>query len=579
MKRRGLRVLGALAIVLVASVSATSSLNAEYNCLPTCGSDARMLSIPSNGIATLAENHLQVHVAAPSETTSLELGIFDGDLGGLWDMRPGDREVTYRLFASPAMSLEGGELIDTWSSAEMPDNEWFTIHIDETTYPGALERARAASGEIFFRFQTTIPFDVKVVNSLKLRVDAAPNGSAVAVMKSNPFGFMVPMRTLADFRAIYKSGEVEPYNGRFPFHFVVPTARRSVEVWDGDMDYGHCDCMVNQNDTDDPNTPNDLIPAWADFAGSPVRPEGVAVSGDPQHGNPPIPCPTGAPLDYTTGDPPDDFFHWSYQGVPEVCRRLPEESDPHFEGTPNVIYELWAPDGYGYLNTNPSGNQEWERFVVTFDEADADVHVTYPDLLPAGIYHIHMHGLDVDNLNAWYFPYDAIGVCEDNEPCYPPLYPGVTATIGYWKTHAEAWPVDELVLGDTTYTRKEALDVLATPARGDKSILLAQQLIAAKLNVAAGSDPSCIGDAVGEADLWLIQVGSVGSGQRQWAGADWLHNELDDYNNGLLCATHRDSIETESVETGKPQGGPPAHKRGAPKGKRGPPSSMGEKGV
>jgi hypothetical protein len=77
--------------------------------------------------------------------------------------------------------------------------------------------------------------------------------------------------------------------------------------------------------------------------------------------------------------------------------------------------------------------------------------------------------------------------------------------------------------------------------KGDKSIALAKQLIAAKLNVAAGNDSSCISGTISASDTWLINHGGVASGQKQWDGGDVLHDDLDAYNNGELCAPPRPS--------------------------------------
>lgn len=41
-----------------------------------------------------------------------------------------------------------------------------------------------------------------------------------------------------------------------------------------------------------------------------------------------------------------------------------------------------------------------------------------------------------------------------------------TLTQGFWKNHGEAWPVEELILGDTTYTKAQLLAILRTPPRG-----------------------------------------------------------------------------------------------------------------
>jgi hypothetical protein len=124
-------------------------------------------------------------------------------------------------------------------------------------------------------------------------------------------------------------------------------------------------------------------------------------------------------------------------------------------------------------------------------------------------------------------------------PTPPPPIGDGTGTIGYWKTHPDAWPTDSITIGGTVYTKSQAIDILGAAVKGDKTLSMAKQLIAAKLNVIAGNDSSCIADTIAAADTWLSNHGGVGSGQRQWDDGDLLHDELDAYNNGLLCAPHR----------------------------------------
>src|SRR5262249_37481210 len=76
---------------------------------------------------------------------------------------------------------------------------------------------------------------------------------------------------------------------------------------------------------------------------------------------------------------------------------------------------------------------------------------------------------------------------------------------GFWKTHADAWPLPALTLGSQTYTQAELLTLLNMPVRGDASVILATQLLAAKLNVAAAADPTPIRAALQEADRLLSQ--------------------------------------------------------------------------
>ena len=70
---------------------------------------------------------------------------------------------------------------------------------------------------------------------------------------------------------------------------------------------------------------------------------------------------------------------------------------------------------------------------------------------------------------------------------------------GFWKNHPELWPVTSLTLGTVTYDQAQLLTILNASTKGDASLILANQLIAALLNQANGaqSGPLCsiLGDA------------------------------------------------------------------------------------
>jgi len=76
-------------------------------------------------------------------------------------------------------------------------------------------------------------------------------------------------------------------------------------------------------------------------------------------------------------------------------------------------------------------------------------------------------------------------------------------TPGYWKNHAEAWPVSSLILGSQTSSKPELLQILKSSVAKDASLILAHQLIAAKLNVGNGSDPAPVSPAIAQADNLL----------------------------------------------------------------------------
>ncbi len=128
---------------------------------------------------------------------------------------------------------------------------------------------------------------------------------------------------------------------------------------------------------------------------------------------------------------------------------------------------------------------------------------------------------------------------------------------GYWKNHPEAWPVTELQLGNVTYNQQQLLDILHQPVRGNGLVLLAHQLIAAELNIANGSDPSCIQQTIDDANALIgdLVVPPVGDGYLAPRDVSALAETLDQYNEGMLCAP--------SCEQGSPP--PTATPRGRPR--------------
>jgi hypothetical protein len=110
-------------------------------------------------------------------------------------------------------------------------------------------------------------------------------------------------------------------------------------------------------------------------------------------------------------------------------------------------------------------------------------------------------------------------------PQLPPL------TIGFWKNHPEAWPVTSLNICGSDISQGDLIDVLSTPTRGDKTIIMAQQLIAAMLNAAGGN--SC--PTIDTAEQWLCDHGGIAASRKQWDGGEELKNTLDSFNNGDGC--------------------------------------------
>ena len=96
----------------------------------------------------------------------------------------------------------------------------------------------------------------------------------------------------------------------------------------------------------------------------------------------------------------------------------------------------------------------------------------------------------------------------------------------------------ELQLGNVTYTQEQLLAILHQPVRGNGLLILAHQLIAAKLNIAAGADPSCIQDAIAEADALIgdLVVPPIGDGYLSPRDVGSLAGILGQFNEGEMCA-------------------------------------------
>ena len=112
-----------------------------------------------------------------------------------------------------------------------------------------------------------------------------------------------------------------------------------------------------------------------------------------------------------------------------------------------------------------------------------------------------------------------------------------TLTQGYWKNHPDAWPVSSLKLGKHTYSKDDLIAILETPVKGNGLIQLAHQLIAAKLNIAAGASDAAIHATIADADA-LIGNLVVGTDSLSPARTSALTDKLDEFNSGVIGPGH-----------------------------------------
>jgi cysteine-rich repeat protein len=135
-----------------------------------------------------------------------------------------------------------------------------------------------------------------------------------------------------------------------------------------------------------------------------------------------------------------------------------------------------------------------------------------------------------------------------------------TLTQGYWKNHADAWPVDSLKLGSVSYTKVELLAILRTPVKGNGLLQLAHQLIAAKLNVAAGASDVAVKASIVQADALIgsLVCPPKGDGKLATQATSGLEGKLGAFNEGDVgpghCGDHDDGDDDEGEGSGSGAG-------------------------
>ncbi len=120
--------------------------------------------------------------------------------------------------------------------------------------------------------------------------------------------------------------------------------------------------------------------------------------------------------------------------------------------------------------------------------------------------------------------------------------PGSSCTYsqGFWRNHPNAWPVTSLTLGTVTYQAAELMAILDNPAQGNGLVILVHQLIATKLNIANGADPSAVQQAATDADnmIGALVVPPIGNDSLPPAQTGDLTETLNEYNEGTIGPGH-----------------------------------------
>ncbi len=356
--RKDCRFLLMVAAIFLSILATSAPTHALTSCMPTCSeTDGRFIAIFNGpGFETLTPNSLNLRVVVPAGTVRFSVGIFDGDhLGSQngafhWDTGAGSALHRYTLLADPDRDNIGVTIFEVMA-ADLPDNEWADFDLN----PNAA--ARSADGSFVYTLKVELLEDRLSANSFKVR---SRNG---IVEIDEVFAFIATLSTTVDRQIVFPNFDDTDgidaadkiganYNGTFTFFFEHPGNTNQLEIWDGDGDHGNFD--GTDSDTDDPNTPN-VVPAFAP-PGSDVLPEGA---------NPPRP--------------------------------FDDSSQPLARFESAVTYTIVAPDGEEYENSNPSGNREWERFVLSSATGDPAIADSQLPTIPAGTYAVRFEGLDLFN--------------------------------------------------------------------------------------------------------------------------------------------------------------------------------------
>ncbi len=182
---------------------------------------------------------------------------------------------------------------------------------------------------------------------------------------------------------------------------------------------------------------------------------------------------------------------------------------------------------YGIIDVGPVGGTDLADFEL--DVTGGSLQALFDGVGPTAGAQISLEGSDFSGsfASAWSATRAKgdIGPIPSTEPPPPPL------SYGYWTQHPEAWPVSSLSICGVSLDQTALLSILNTKPKGDKTIIMSKQLIAAMLNVANGN--SC--SSLSAAETWLCDHGGIGAGIKNWDGGEELKDDLDGFNNGGSC--------------------------------------------
>jgi hypothetical protein len=565
-----IRIIGLLAVVSLVAAPGFGQVQAgPFTAFPSEDvADGRFLSSVS-GLQGLTGETTSLGLSVPADRTSFIFRIFDGDTGepcvvdgvtcfagfdhlGHWD--EGTTPLCATMFADPLregntdpanevgtwcgngpVDTESpetvpdpdnpGSFIPLWTAEPfMPDNGWWTASINLTA------DAVGPGGDAFYH--------------VVLGLDSLNDGATVSNFKvganvplsvfSAHFGFEVGLGGFLNDLAIVYPGYTlgasiaDPnfflsapttYDGSYVFFLDVPNQLETITIWDGDFDHG--------------TNPNQLV---GEPSGQPFQ----ACFDDDDANTVGIP-------DFATGGGAANDESAVAFGVPADDQLL-----DFVRRSPCVWYQVTDPLGNVYRNFNPSGNREWEKFVITvkpwgeatgdgtqeFGEgadyspiyaADGSTFVdpaAFPDgFLPTGLWKIEVFGLDLSNSNFWRFDLAVCGL-SNGQPLCPEEPVKIGDRVWYDLDGDGGQDSGEPGISGVKLNRVGSIDMTSTGTNG-----------LYEFDVLPGTavDPEVYTVEVAAENLGVVPTGAAGD--RVWF--DLNDNGLDDGEPGIANATVR----------------------------------------
>jgi hypothetical protein len=171
----------------------------------------------------------------------------------------------------------------------------------------------------------------------------------------------------------------------------------------------------------------------------------------------------------------------------------------------------------GQVKNDGLANSLLAKLNAAADAIARDNCPTATNIYNAFIHHLNAQsGKGVDATAAAILIADAQYLIEHCDRFAPHLGDDGTAaeaySAEYWQNNFNIWAVSSMTLGGYTYTKSELLNILKSNAQSDARIGVAQELIAAKLNIVNGSDGTSIQSILADADSLLSGQGKISNG-------------------------------------------------------------------